>query len=174
MPLGSTATLHWNVSNATSITIDPGIGPVSSVGSMPILPVTSTIYTITATNSLGSVMAATQIIVISSMPPDMPVINSFFASPAIVVKGNSTTLSWSVSNAATVQINQGIGTVAANGIKTVAPTTSTAYTLTATNPSGWVSQTITVSVFTYIPGFKLDPGIMKIDPDIFKLPPSGP
>ncbi|MBM3155201.1 MAG: hypothetical protein FJ008_07700 [Chloroflexi bacterium] len=159
---GSPATLSWNVSNATSVTIDPGIGAVASVGSIPILPVTSTVYTITATNSLGSVLAATQIIVLSSLPPDMPVINSFFASPAVVVKGSSTTLSWSVSNAATVQIDQGIGTVNASGIKTITPSTSTAYTLIASNPSGWVSQTITVSVFTYIPGLKIDPGYFKI------------
>jgi NAD kinase len=56
-----------------------------------------------------------------------------------------------------VQIDQGIGTVNASGIKTVTPTSSTAYTLTATNPSGWVSQTITISVVTYIPGLKLVP-----------------
>lgn len=174
IPAGNPATLNWNVSNATSIMIDSGIGPVASVGSIPIFPVTSSIYTITATNSLGSVMAATQVIVISSLPPDMPVINSFFASPAVVLKGNSTTLSWSVSNASTVQIDQGIGTVTANGIKTVTPTTSTAYTLTATNPSGWVSQTITVGVFTFSPGLKIDPGILKFNPDIFKLPPPGP
>jgi len=167
---GNTAILTWNVSNATSVTIDNGIGPVASTGSFPISPLTSTIYIITASNSLGSVMAATQVSVIASLTPGMPIINSFFASPAVIVKGSSSILSWSVSNAQSVKLDPSFGVVVANGTKTVSPTTTSAYTLTAINPAGWVSQTITVSVFTYIPG-------LKIVPDVFKIPiipPPGP
>ena len=66
-----------------------------------------------------------------------------------------------------MQIDQGIGNVPANGVKTVTPTTSTAYTLSAVNATGWVSQTILVSVFTFYPG--INPQIIYpgIDPDMF-------
>jgi hypothetical protein len=164
---GNSAVLSWNVSNATSILIDQGIGPVSSTGTIAVTPFASTIYMLTATNSVGSVMAATQVTIISSMLPNMPVINSFLASPPVVVKGSSTTLSWNVSNADTVQIDQGIGTIAANGVEAVTPATSTAYTLKAVNATGWVSQTIVVSVFTFYPGINPEIQYQQINPDMF-------
>ncbi|OGN91397.1 MAG: hypothetical protein A2Z75_05105 [Chloroflexi bacterium RBG_13_50_10] len=51
---GGSTTLAWNVSNATAVTIDPGVGPVLAVGTAPVSPATSTNYTLTATNAAGS------------------------------------------------------------------------------------------------------------------------
>jgi hypothetical protein len=50
---GGSTTLGWNVSNATSVTIDPGVGPMASVGTAPVSPATSTNYTLTAANAVG-------------------------------------------------------------------------------------------------------------------------
>ena len=75
-----------------------------------------------------------------------PVINSFFASPSAIIAGDSTTLSWTVTNADSVTIDYGIGTVALTGITTVNPTTDTTYTLIATNSAGPVIATVTVTV----------------------------
>jgi hypothetical protein len=50
---GGSTTLSWSVSNATSVTIDPGVGPVGLVGTAPASPATSTNYTLTATNAAG-------------------------------------------------------------------------------------------------------------------------
>jgi len=75
-----------------------------------------------------------------------PVINSFFASPSAIVAGESTTLSWTVTDADSVTIDYGIGTVALTGITTVNPTTDTTYTLIATNSAGPVITTVTVTV----------------------------
>lgn len=75
-----------------------------------------------------------------------PVINSFFASPSAIIAGDSTTLSWTVTDADSVTIDYGIGTVALTGITTVNPTTDTIYTLIATNSAGPVIATVTVTV----------------------------
>jgi len=77
--------------------------------------------------------------------PTSPTINSFTASPPSITSGDSSTLSWSVTDADTLSINQGIGTVTGTSI-TVSPTTTTTYTLTATNAAGSVTQSVIVTV----------------------------
>jgi hypothetical protein len=74
-----------------------------------------------------------------------PTIVSFTANPSAVIEGDPVTLSW-VTAAASVAINQGVGTVPTSGSVTVTPTVSTPYTLTATNPGGITSSTVTVTV----------------------------
>jgi len=72
-------------------------------------------------------------------------INSFGASPATISAGGSSTLSWTVTGATTVNIDQGIGNVALSGSRVVMPTSTTVYTLTATSPTG-ISVTATAQV----------------------------
>lgn len=50
---GSSATLTWNVRNATSISIDHDIGGVGGQGTLGVSPLYSTTYKITAMNSAG-------------------------------------------------------------------------------------------------------------------------
>ena len=66
---GGTATLSWSVSNATSVTIDHGIGNVGLVGNAPVSPTTTTYYTLTATNAAGWSSATTALIVSAAPPP---------------------------------------------------------------------------------------------------------
>ncbi len=75
-----------------------------------------------------------------------PVIESFVASPSSVVSGGLVELSWSVSGAKTVSIDNGIGQVAAIGSKMLYPSASTVYTLTALNDSGSVNLIASVTV----------------------------
>lgn len=77
-----------------------------------------------------------------------PTIDSFDASPGSITSGESSTLSWSVSEAATASIDQEIGDVALTGTRVVSPTTTTTYTLTATNEAGSVTATAQVVVTT--------------------------
>lgn len=62
---------------------------------------------------------------------NLPVINHFTATPEQIFFGESSTLSWSVSNASKVEIDQGIGEVSAIGTMEVSPKERTMYTLTA-------------------------------------------
>jgi predicted small lipoprotein YifL len=80
----------------------------------------------------------------SSAPP---VVDSFDASPLTISAGETSTLSWKVSGATAVSIDNGIGTVALSGSRVVSPTTTTVYTLVASNSGGKsVSATAQVSV----------------------------
>ncbi len=78
----------------------------------------------------------------------VPVISSFIATPASISNGNSSTLSWTVSGtpAPTLSISGGVGTVTGTTSKVVSPTTTTTYTLTATNSNGTVTSQTTVTV----------------------------
>ena len=59
---GDSSTLAWSVSNADTVTIS-GIGPVTSIGSYSVSPVVPTDYTLTATNSAGSVTATVTVVI---------------------------------------------------------------------------------------------------------------
>lgn len=52
---GNNSTLSWSASNATTVSIDQGIGNVSSTGTQEVGPTVTTSYTLTATNSDGTV-----------------------------------------------------------------------------------------------------------------------
>ncbi|MDD5542137.1 MAG: OmpA family protein [Acidobacteriia bacterium] len=52
---GQSATLTWNTSNATDVSIDSGIGKVNTEGSQTVTPSTSTTYTLTAKGPGGTV-----------------------------------------------------------------------------------------------------------------------
>ena len=79
---------------------------------------------------------------------EMPVINSFTAEPSAIERGQSSTLSWSITNATDMSISQGIGAVQSQGQRQVFPTNTTTYTLTARGPGGNDSRSVTVSVST--------------------------
>ena len=78
--------------------------------------------------------------------PTAPIINSFSALPSTITVGESSTLSWSVTDATSVTIDNGIGSVALISTTTVNPATTTTYILTATNTAGSVTATTTVTV----------------------------
>lgn len=137
---GSSSTLSWSVSGASSLSIDQGVGTVTAA-STSVSPSTTTTYTLTATNVGGSTTASATITV--NAPP--PVITSFTATPSNITTGSSSALSWSVTGATSLSVNQGIGTVTGTGT-VVHPTTTTTYTLTATNPGGKVTANVTVTV----------------------------
>lgn len=60
---GQTSTLSWSTTNATSVTIDNGIGSVGTSGSIVVSPTTATNYIITATNGNKSASTTLRLIV---------------------------------------------------------------------------------------------------------------
>jgi hypothetical protein len=148
--LGDSITLRWSVSNATSIYIDNGIGAVCPTGSIVFLPSGTTTYALNATNSAGERAEYATVQVSGGGAPSplsgLPVINYFTADPPIITAGSSTTLSWDVSNATSVTIDPGVGSVDLTGTALVSPMTSTNYTLTASNLGVSYSLIITVLV----------------------------
>jgi len=138
---GQSATLSWSVTGATTITIS-GLGTVTG-NSLSVSPISTTVYTLTATNSAGSPTAQTTLTV-NPVVVNPPVINSFNVSPNVITQGQSSTLSWNVTGANTINIS-GIGTVTGNSIS-VSPSSTTTYTLTATNSAGSPTAQTTLTV----------------------------
>jgi hypothetical protein len=74
-----------------------------------------------------------------------PVISNFEVIPAVIEVGNSTHLIWNVTEATTVTIDNGIGTVALKGSQSITPLKTTTYTLTAKG-STTITATTTITV----------------------------
>jgi len=75
-----------------------------------------------------------------------PTVTAFTVEPSTVERGQSATLRWSVTNATSVIIDHGLGSVDVSGQRTVVPADSTTYTLTARNENGSAAATATVNV----------------------------
>ncbi len=77
-----------------------------------------------------------------------PIVNLFEAHPESIKQGGSIELTWNISGAKTVSIEPGVGDVASVGNRTVVPTTTTSYALTASNEKGSVTVKRKVTVVT--------------------------
>jgi peptidoglycan-associated lipoprotein len=64
------------------------------------------------------------------------------ANPTSINKGDSTTLSWSSTNATQLTISPEVGAVAPEGSTKVTPSDSTTYTITASGPGGTADSTL--------------------------------
>ncbi len=69
---GESSTLTWNSTDATQLSIDPGVGTVTAQGSTKVSPTDSTTYTITATGPGGSATATAAVSVSAPPPPPAP------------------------------------------------------------------------------------------------------
>jgi len=145
---GSSSTLSWVTTGATSIAITPGtFTSTAASGSTSVSPTTTTTYTLTATNATGSVTATATVTVNATVR--LPVISSFTASPGTITSGSSSTLSWVTTGATSIAITPGTFTsAAASGTTAVDPTATTTYTLTATNTAGSVTATLKLTITT--------------------------
>jgi hypothetical protein len=129
---GEGATLTWQVLNATSVTITPGIGSVGRNGNYAIRPDRTTEYTLTASNEFGTVSAVTNLVVdTGGVATANPAFSTCTVSPSNVLAGESATITYATSNAASVSLQPGVGSVPSAGQQVVTPTQTTTYTLTA-------------------------------------------
>lgn len=143
---GQSTKLCWQVNDATSIQITPGVGNnLAANDCATVSPTQTTTYTLTATNASGQIQANVTVNV------GQVRILSFTSDPVTsLVAGSPVTLSWQTQNANTVVI---VGnelapqTLDPNGSLVVKPITNTTYTLTAYGPGG---QTVSVSISVFV------------------------
>jgi len=85
--------------------------------------------------------------VISGKVSELPALHSFNTTRPVIMPGQTSTLSWQVSNAERIRIEPEVGLVSALGSRTVKPSATTTYTLIATNRTGdsKLSQRVEVS-----------------------------
>jgi len=181
---GKQVMLRWEVSNASSVTIEPGIGPVELIGSRQVTVNAPTVFLLTATNRFDKKEKPVSVTVgisggaavekppvpgeqklpglSDALPPTPPMgaldqpsagpgVGSkptviFKATPTAILPGGSSELTWTVIESASVSIDQGIGSVAQSGKKTVSPAATTKYTLVAKNNKGEAKGEATITV----------------------------
>ncbi len=143
---GGTSVLSWSTTNATSISINQGVGNVSATGTVEVSPEETTAYTLTATNSDGSKTQSCTIEVVLNLP----IIDYFTATPTSILAGEWSTLSWSVQPEGLTEALRieplGNLTIPFTGVHPVSPAETTTYTLIATNNDGQTTSSCTVSV----------------------------
>ncbi len=150
---GGSTQLRWEVANTESIKISlDGMDLLESSddsGSLEVTPLQTATYTLTATNQQGSI---TQDLVVEVF--EAIVVDTFEATPAAVIPGAQTTLTWAISGDTSnfgIRDSQGnnvdVGNqTSASGSAVVSPTLTTTYILTASNPAESVSATETVTL----------------------------
>jgi hypothetical protein len=129
---GESSILDWKVSGADNITIEPGIGAVSSNGSLSVTPSETTTYKLIASDD-GEEKVALCTVTIKEELQEPLLISSFDASPESIKTGESATLNWHVSGVSNVTIEPDIGITEPAGTKSVSPAQTTTYKLTASN-----------------------------------------
>ncbi|HET9743815.1 MAG TPA: alkaline phosphatase family protein [Terriglobales bacterium] len=137
---GSTTILAWSATNATSVSLDNGIGAVAASDSRQVAPASTTTYTATATGVGGTASASVTVTVIPKPTVSVQI------NPATVKAGDTATLSWSSSNATSVTFDSGIGTVPASGSRAITPAATATYTAMATGAAGTATATATITV----------------------------
>mgnify|MGYP001770923227 FL=1 len=97
---GQPTTLRWEVRNAESLVLEPGIGEIKpTTRSIEVKPTTTTTYRLIARNRYGEVMREAVVIVQNAPPAPLPVIRQFEAEPPKVKRGDTVYLRWKVENA---------------------------------------------------------------------------
>jgi peptidoglycan-associated lipoprotein len=81
----------------------------------------------------------------AEQPKPQPTV-TLSADPTSINKGDSSTLSWTSTNATQLTISPEVGTVTAEGSTKVTPSDSTSYTITASGPGGSANATARVTV----------------------------
>ena len=142
---GGSSQLCWQVENATTVSITPGLGTVKATDCVSVSPAATTTYVLTATNAGGSTTAS------ATLTVGAVKILTFTNSPEYSISaGDPVVLSWTTSGATSVIITGfGIpaGTLPVNGSLTVNPRTNVDYTLTAYGPGG---RTVSVVLHVFV------------------------
>jgi len=146
--INESSTLSWTSSNAGSISIDQGIGTVSSIGAHIVSPGRTTTYTITAVGPAG---ATTKSVTVNVIDPSVPPTVTLTSYPEVVYAGVNATLSWSSTNATSCVITPDIGGVDLSGTIKVSPEATTTYTISATGPAGTATAEVTVTTSCILP-----------------------
>ena len=142
---GQSSTLTWSSTNTTGCTASNGwTGAKAVSGNQAVSPTATTTYALSCTGAGGNV--SKQVTVNVAVPSTSGPTLTFTASPTTINQGQSSTLSWSTTNATSCTASNGwTGTKATSGTLAVSPTATTTYALSCTG-NGSVSKSATVNV----------------------------
>jgi hypothetical protein len=112
-------------------------------------------FSVAAVDAAGNASAQSAPVLVTTPVPAPPTI-AFSAAPSAIAAGQSATLTWSSTNAASCTASEGwSGDRPASGSQVVAPTATTSYILTCMGIGGVVSTSVLVTMTTLVPTVSL-------------------
>jgi hypothetical protein len=141
-PDGDPITFQWVQEAGPGVTLS---APTAAITTFSAAAGQNYSFRLTVKDPYGAQGIARVSVTVGTPAATAPLIVSFTANPTSINAGQSSTLSWQVSNADTVTITS-LGTVALTGSQAVTPATTTTYTLTATHGNQTATANATVTV----------------------------
>lgn len=150
---GQSSTLTWSSTNANSCTGTNFSTGNATSGSATVSPTTTTTYTVTCSGTAGSASANATVTVTTAPTANLT------ANPASIKSGQSSTLTWSSTNASSCTGTNFSTGNASSGSATVAPVATTTYSISCMGTTETVSASTTVAIANGLQGsWLLDEG----------------
>ncbi len=109
--LGEPTTLKWVIDGVTTVTIDQGVGSVAAVGQITLSPDKTIAYTLTATNTGGTVTKSVVVHVSAPPPPPVDTIPPIIANVSVTSKSETkAVISWTTNEPSSGQVEYGLTT----------------------------------------------------------------
>jgi hypothetical protein len=141
---GANVVLSFNIKNASSAILNPGNINIYQKSNVTVAPTSTTTYTISAFNMTGSIQKNLTIEVGA-----IPNIDSY-SVPSFLKNGHTATLLYYSTGAKKVILNPGNFDITSNQGTYLSPSTTTDYTIVASNDFGQVTQNFKITVFDNI------------------------
>ena len=149
---GGAAVLTWDVLDATSLTIDNGVGDVTALASVDVTPSATTTYTLSATNATGTTTLPVTVTVAASPPTGL----TYSQNPAVYTVGVPVSPNLPSSGggaitgyAVTPDLPSGLSLDPVTGVvggTPLAVTPQATYTVTGSNPAGSTTVGLVLTV----------------------------
>jgi hypothetical protein len=131
---GDRVTLTWRTTGADDVDINNGVGDVADDGDIEVTMHDDTTFTLTARDGNDSVTCTVSVNVDEdNNNNENPRCDSFTVSDSKVDEGDKVTLKWRTTNADSVRIDNGVGSVSDDGEQRVTVNDDTTFTLTVRN-----------------------------------------
>lgn len=145
---GESSRLSWTSTGATNVVVSSNFGAGTTIGSIIVFPKTTRVYTIKFTTPQGIIEQQAILNVLQrkqDQPNVAPPTLKLNLSPINIIKGKSSTLSWS-STGSTSIIFSNFGAGSTIGSVVVNPQSTTTYEMEVSGLGGKIKQTITLNV----------------------------
>jgi hypothetical protein len=141
---GQVSVLSWKTEGCFDVSLD-GANVVFS-GTQNVQPIVTTTYTLNASGINSTGVSAQTTVTVGSTNSSCT-ISDFSASPSSVYRGDRSTISWSTSGCVNINITDVGSGLASSGEHNVYPTSTTTYTLNASDINGvGVGAQVTVNI----------------------------
>jgi hypothetical protein len=149
VPDNGSSALTWSASGQLSCEASGGwSGSKAASGSVTVGPLTSSTVYILTCRGLGGITSAAATVTVGNQPPPQPPTVSLSANPTSVGLNETTTITWSSSNATGCEaFDAWSGLKATSGSETVGPLAATStFTLVCSGAGGSAGQSVAVTV----------------------------